>query len=261
MAGSGLLERLLPELTPLKKIRPNRHHRFDAFTHTLAAYGHLEALLRSPGEAFPESAPPIGAPEAGLLKWAIMLHDIGKPATATADPSGEHHYYHHGKKGAELAAAVCGRLRFSNEETRFVETVVRHHLYPLHLYLLYGRDRLSRRAVSRFFLRCGAETPHILLHGFADYLGKGGTDPAEAGRFKAFIHLMADRFHGDFQKAAALPPLITGRDLIRELKLAPSPVFKTLLTAVEEARLAGEIRTRKAAMEMAADLLSEMDAT
>ncbi len=261
MAGSGLLESLLPELSPLKGIRPNRHHRFDAFTHTLAAYGHLEALLRSPGETVPESAPPIGAREAALLKWALVLHDIGKPTTASADASGADHYYDHEKKGADLAVAVCERLRFSKEETRFVETVVRHHLRPLHLYRLHGRDRLSRRAVSRFFLRCGADTPHILIHSLADYLGKGGTDPAEVRRFKAFIHLLADRFYNDFKVAAALPPLLTGRDLIQELKLTPSPVFKRLLTAVEEARLAGMIRTRKAAIEMAADLLSEMDAT
>ncbi len=261
MAGSGLLETLLPELTPLKQCPPNRRHRFDPFTHTLAAYGHLEALLRSPEATFPATVAAIVPKEAALLKWAMVLHDIGKPPTCREDDAGEIHYHGHDRVGADLAAAVCGRLRFSREEGRFVEAVVRHHLGPLHLFLLHAQGRLGRRAVSRFFMRCGDQTAHVLVHGLADYLGKGRSDADETRRFTSFIRWMGGPLYADFKATSALPPLITGRDLIQELNLPPSPVFKRVLQGVETARLAGAVRTREEALQAAADLLSKMDDT
>ncbi len=235
MADSGLLEAILPELTPMRRCRPNRHHRFDPFVHTLAAYGHLERVLNTLADVFPGRDLSIPPKEAALLKWTMLLHDIGKPA------------------------AVCWRLRCSREEERFVTEVIRLHLDPLQLFTLHEGERLSRRAVSRFFIRSGDRTPHVLIHGMGDYLGKGRSDAAETRRFRAFTRMMMDRFYGDFKEKSGLPPLITGRDLIRELKLSPSPVFKRILQGVETARLEGTVRTRAQALRMAADLLAEAD--
>lgn len=256
MAGSGLLEAILPEMTPMRRCRPNRHHRFDPFTHTLSAYGHLEDALNAPADLFPGGGRPIPPKEAALLKWTMLLHDIGKPAAAAEDAAGEIHYHDHQTLGAELAVAVCRRLRCAREEGRFMTDVIRLHLRPLHLFVLQGGGRLSRRAVSRFFIRAGDRTPHVLVHGLGDYLGKGRSDPEETRRYRAFTRDMMARFYGDFRAKSARPPLITGRDLIRELNLAPSPVFRRLLKQVESARLEGAVETREEALRLAADLLA-----
>lgn len=259
MADSGLLEAILPELTPLRRCRPNRHHRFDAFTHTLAAYGHLERVLTAPAENFPGVDVSIPPREAALLKWTMLLHDIGKPAAEKEDASGVIRYNDHSVLGADLAAAVCWRLRCSREEERFITEVIRRHLGPLQLFTLHEGGRLSRRAVSRFFIRNGDRTPYVLIHGLGDYLGKGRSDEVKTRRFRAFIRMMMDRFYGDFKEKSGRPPLITGRDLIRELKLTPSPVFSRILQGVETARLEGTVRTREEALRMAADLLAAAD--
>ncbi|MDD4463659.1 MAG: hypothetical protein PHR86_05365, partial [Desulfobacterales bacterium] len=63
-------------------------------------------------------------------------------------------------------------------------------------------------------------------------------------------------FFLQFMPEAAKPPLITGRDLIRELGLAPSPLFKKILLAIEEARLTQSNMTRGEALSMAGNLLT-----
>lgn len=260
MAEIGLLEAVLPELAPMRNCRPNRHHKFDPLTHTLTAFRALESLLNQQAEDFScDTAIAIHPKKAALFKWAMLLHDIGKPAALSEDAAGEVHYYGHEKIGADMAAKVCQRLRFSTLETRFVEDMVRNHLQPLYLFRLDEKSQLTRRAVARFFMRCGDQAPYILIHALADFMGKGRSNPDEGQRFRAFIRCMVGESLRDFKKKSALPPLITGNDLIRELNLNPSPLFKKLLQAVETARLAGTINTREEALQAAADLLPDMD--
>jgi putative nucleotidyltransferase with HDIG domain len=248
MAASGLVFHIFPELKPLRACRQNPAvHRFDAWSHTLAALAELEAIL---------AAPPTGAdarwvqfePQtAACLKTALLLHDIGKPATRSVDPGGAIHFYGHEKTGASMAARISQRLRFSARERAFIDFIIGNHLRPLHLFNQWIRGGLSSKAQTRFFMHCADLTPPLLLHALADMRAKGGEH--SAGRaFTRFVASQLEAFATIFTPRKAAPPLITGHDLITALHWSPSPVFKAVLDFIAEEQLNGGIQTREAAL-------------
>ena len=93
---TGLLDLWLPELRPLVGCTQNRHHRLDVWEHTLATF-QAEKTLRSD------------------LRWALLLHDAGKPGTRTVDADGEAHFYGHEEVSAGLAVEILTRLRAPNQ--------------------------------------------------------------------------------------------------------------------------------------------------
>jgi poly(A) polymerase len=247
MHGTGLLTRIFPELSPLIGCTQNRHHHLDVMDHTLAAFGHLESILGHPEPALPRH------PHAtrGWLKLAALLHDIGKPATRTRDAQGTVHFYGHGRVGAALASGAARRLRCANRLTRYLETVITHHLRPLSLFLAHQSGRLTRRGVIRFFRACGDRVPDLLTLATADVRAKADPGTDRSAAFAAFAGKLLSEDYPRFASESVRPPLITGRDLIRELSLTPSPVFRRILSAVAEARLSGTIDSRQEALALA----------
>ncbi len=264
MADLGLLFHILPELKETVGCTQNRHHAFDVFQHTLNALAHLEQLQEDPQKAFPRTGHPIKTHmdrrSFSCLKWAMLLHDIGKPATKSTGRQGSIHFFGHEKIGAAMAAAICRRLRLSNRHTDETVFLVRNHIKPLFLYLSCKKARSQNKAKARFFLRCGRRTPALLLHVIADIRGKGNPQSLENEAFLAFVgHLLEDYFE-NFQKIQRLPPLINGFDLMRELNLAPSARFKTVLDRVREAQISGEIQDKAAALALAREVSGRANA-
>lgn len=255
MRESGLLFAVFPELLPLSGCTQNRHHSYDVLDHTLVALEHLESLI-SPYEsgirAFPE---PLDPSRVILLKVAILLHDIGKPACRSVDATGAVHFYGHETAGAKGANAICDRLRCANDERRFITDIIAHHVRPLLLYQALQKKTLTDRAVTRFFMACGDDTPYLLLHAAADLFGKGAACRDELAPLTAFLHSLAETFFADFKKRSASAPLLTGRDLISIFGLPPSPLFKQILDQVETARLSGACTSREAAVLLVKDQL------
>jgi len=251
MAENGLLFSIIPELFGLKGCLQNRHHELDVLSHTLQAFYHLEHLLDGLEEVFPENFERLNnalpAAKCALLKCAILLHDIGKPSVRTEDSDHRVHFYGHEKNGAHTAGEICRRLRFSNLDIAFLQTVIRYHLRPQFLFQAYRENRLTPRAVTRCFMDSGDNTPAILMHALADFQGKKASPQKP---FEAFINELIHRYYSDFQPKQAFPPLITGSDLIHEFGLTPSAQFKDILSRVEVARLSNRITTRKEAVQM-----------
>ena len=196
-----------------------------------------------------------------LLILAALLHDVGKPFTVTEEvkPGQAHpmlHFYGHEAVGARRAADWMRQFRFSRAETEFITTVVRAHLRPAHLAETPGG--VTGRAAYRFFRATGEAGVEVVLLALADHLAVWGPnlEPQRWARRRAAARALLEYFFTRTQGAVAPPPLVNGRDLMRELNLSEGPEVGRLLEAIREAQAAGEVTTREEALALARRLKS-----
>lgn len=125
MQYADIVVAVLPELAPMVGCQQqNPHHRFDVWEHSVRAVGQV--------------------PTEGALRWAMLLHDSGKPACKTVDEQGVGHFYGHPKVSREIAEQIARRLRFSNEQTDRLLLLVEQHDRPLG-----DNDKLLRRRLAQ----------------------------------------------------------------------------------------------------------------
>lgn len=212
---SGLLKEVLPEIAAMKGVEqpPEFHPEGDVFVHTLLLLDKL----------------PAGSSK--TLAWGALLHDIGKPSTFRVAPD-RIRFDGHVEVGVKMAAEICGRLRFSNDETEQILALVDNHMR-------FADIRRMKESTLKKFLRMPGFDEHLELHRIDCLSSNGITESYEYAR----------------EKLRELPPeqmrpvpLITGRDLI-EMGYEPGPRFKEILGAVEDAQLEGRLTSREAAME------------
>lgn len=252
MAASGLLTAIFPELQPAVGCTQNRHHTLDVFDHSLRVYDELESLLSPSSGRFQSLVDTAGAAQlsghAAMLKYASLLHDVGKPTTRQVDPDGRVRFHGHAAKSAVITAAIGRRLKLSNRQRQVSDAIIRHHIRPLFLYLASENGSLGRRGTVRFFNRCGDLALPIIVHAMADIMAKGkGMQRRDSG-FINFCDGLLDAYVDYKDRQAAVPPLISGNDLISVFGLSPSPRFKYILGRVDEGRLSGEMDTRDQAL-------------
>jgi tRNA nucleotidyltransferase/poly(A) polymerase len=256
LINSGPINEILPELINLKHCSQNRHHSYDVFDHTLKSYSHMENIIANLSTIISDPSSPVhrhlNEHKKALIKWTILLHDIGKPFVKSEDEEGNIHFYGHAAKSAEIAEIISKRLRFSNYEAGHVDIVVRNHNRPLYLFNLYKKNQFKKKHLTRFFLSCDEYVPDILLHGIADHKGKA---PDSDNEFVDFLLNAIKNFYLDFKSAKSRPRLLTGNDLIRVFGLKPSPAFKTVLKYIEEERLSGHIHKKEEAIKIAEEFL------
>lgn len=249
MATSDLLFDIFPELSALRGCAQNRFHIEDVWDHTLSTLRHLEHIFANLKYWLPNLSDPLddcfGNRSKMLLKLSALLHDIGKPASKSYDDDGNAHFYGHENIGVEIARPVLERLKLSNADKQFIEHMISRHLLPLQLFQAEKRERLTPRGKTRFFMRNGEMTPFILLHALADQMAK---EKNKNKRFLRFVRKLMEDFFFSFKKSSRKPGLISGHDLGREFHLPPSPLYRTILTMIEEKRLSGEITTKGEAL-------------
>ena len=260
MAASGLLTAIFPELQPAIGCTQNRHHPFDVFDHSLRVYDALETLLCEFGTRFPRLTGIAGQADltghAAMLKYAALLHDVGKPATRQIDKDGRVRFPGHAAKSAAIATGISHRLKLSNRQRHVSDAIIRHHIRPLFLYLASENGSLGRNGRVRFFNRCGDLTLPIIVHTMADIMAKGESMQDRDNGFILFCDDLLNAYIDYKDRQAAVPPLISGNDLIALFGLSPSPRFKTILNRVNERRLSGELATRDQALQWVGDYLS-----
>lgn len=141
-----VITQVIPELAPAVGFaQHSSHHAYDVFTHT----AHVT-------EAVPANV---------SLRWAALLHDVGKTATFTLDETGQGHFYGHAEAGAQLAENILLRLKAPTALRKEVCFLIAHHMTPI----LPDRKLLKRR-LSQY----GAPLLEALLAlQKADYTCKG----------------------------------------------------------------------------------------
>jgi poly(A) polymerase len=259
MAVDGLLTSLLPEMQPLQGCLQGPPHAFDVFTHTLRAYTALEhrisAAARDP--LLSDYCRSAGFKAGVVVKYAMLLHDIGKPEVRTVEMDGRVRFIGHAAHSARLAESVHRRLRLSRRDALQADSIIMHHLQPLHLLSAYSAGDLSRKAIHRFYRKCTPWIPEVLLHAMGDEEGKSGT-PAPAGNStQDLLQELLRNYFENYLPLSSAPPLLNGHDLMRHFGLPPSPALGRLLAALEEERIAGRLSSREAALAFVRRRLAE----
>lgn len=124
-----VLFEILPELQPMyKNSHDNPHHCYDIYEHTLIA---VESIDPEP-----------------TLRFAMLLHDCGKPAVKKFDENGVAHFYGHQRISAEISAQILARLKVSNKFRDEILFLVSNH----DRWELYENTEKMARYLSKFGL-------------------------------------------------------------------------------------------------------------
>ncbi len=156
-----------------------------------------------------------------------------------------------------MAGNICDRLKTSIIERKYVSHIIKNHLRPLFLYSENRRRMISNKTRVKFFENCKNNTPDIILHAIADDMGKSENFNEPSADFTVFAKELSQDYYKYFIPVSTNIPLLSGDDLIRELSLQPSPLFKTILDRIRAARLEGEITTKPEALNMARAIIKK----
>jgi tRNA nucleotidyltransferase/poly(A) polymerase len=213
LADTGLLDAVLPEVGRMRGVAqsPDYHPEGDVWTHTLILLDQL----------------PAGAPE--TLALGALLHDVGKPPCA-GRKGARITFYGHEAVGADIAVAVCQRLRRSRDTWERVDYLVRNHL----------------RLVQAPQMRLSTLKRMLAEDGFAELARLARIDAlASSGELEHV--LFCERRRAELGAEALQPPrLLSGADLLA-MGYRSGPRLGEILRAVRDAQLEGELATPAAA--------------
>ena len=176
----GLVRAVLPELAELHEVEQSHYHHLDVYGHTVEVFERVVELEReATGELREVLDEPLGdeLTRGQALRFAALLHDIGKPATHAVREDGRVTFMGHDRLGQEMVRSICRRLRTSERLCRFLEGVTRHHL--LLGFLVHERP-LDRRAVYRYLVRTSPVEVEVTLFSVADRLATRGKNAERA---------------------------------------------------------------------------------
>jgi poly(A) polymerase len=221
---TNLLEQVLPEIKKMRGVAqpPQYHPEGDVWIHTLML---LEGL-------------PAGCPK--TLALGALLHDVGKPPTFRVAPD-RIRFDGHAEIGTKMAAEICRRFRLSNDDTAQVLSLVANHMRFADV------TRMKDSTLKRFFRLPGFEQ-HLELHRL---------DCQSSHRDLSLYDFAKEKFHELPPEQIRPTPIITGDDLIAA-GYQPGPMFKELLTAVEDAQLDGKITTKEEALDLVREKAREL---
>jgi poly(A) polymerase len=222
---TGLLAEVLPEIARMKGVeQPAQFHpEGDVWVHTLGLLGQLEAGCSL------------------TLAWGALLHDVGKPPTFRRAPD-RIRFDGHVEVGVAMAAEICRRFRFSNEETRQIVALVENHMRFM------DATRMKASTLKRFFRLEGFEE-HLALHRMDCMAGSG---------YLANWEFMREKWLAMPEETVRPKPLLTGRELIAA-GYRPGARFKEMLRAAEDAQLEGTIATEDEALKLVRERFGEAD--
>jgi tRNA nucleotidyltransferase (CCA-adding enzyme) len=225
---TGLLHFILPELKEGRGIEQGGHHTTDVWTHS------LDAL-----ESCPSKDP--------IVRFATLLHDVGKPRTlryVDDDPT----FYNHEIIGAKMARQIGERFRLSRHDINRIYTLVRHHMF-------YYQPHNTDAAIRRFMRKVGLENINDILDlREGDRLGSGARKTS--WRLEEMKQRMVEQLHQPF---AVTDLAIDGTDLMEHLQIKPGRVIGQILQKLfEEVMEDPSKNTREYLLSQASVLFDQM---
>ena len=246
MQKCGLLPLILPEISALQGVETvdGRGHK-DIFYHTLQV---LDNVV---------SATVVGGSTADTLwlRWAALLHDIGKPGVKRYDAKQGWTFHGHEARGAHMVKRIFKRLRLPlGAEERYVEKLVMLHMRPI----ILSEDEVTDSAVRRLLFEAGDDIDDLMLLCNADITSK---NPEKVKRHKANFELVKRKLVEleERDRIRNFQPPVSGEDIMTTFGIGPCREIGTIKDAIKDAILDGKIpNERDAAWQMMLDLAASL---
>ncbi|MFC1754180.1 CCA tRNA nucleotidyltransferase [Thermoproteota archaeon] len=257
----GILPCIIPQVELMRSTKQGSYHHLDVWQHSLETLSKFESLLvevSSDTELNSYLDEKISGDRSRkqLIKLICLLHDIGKPQTFRYK-DGKTSFHGHERVGKNIAKVICERLKLSTKERFAIDSMIYWHLRPGYL---ADNKNVTERAKFRYFRDTTDEAVSILLLSIADQRATRGPLSTLKSRIKhedIAASLIKEYFKK--KKEKKFVRLINGDDLIKQLKLKPSALFKTILEEVEETQAEGKITTKKQALDLARKVAAQAD--
>ncbi|MBT4120681.1 MAG: HD domain-containing protein [Candidatus Magasanikbacteria bacterium] len=218
---TGLLDEFLPEISALQGVEEiyGQHHK-NNFEHTLKVVDNIAERTDST-----------------VLRFAALLHDIGKPGTKSFLKGRGWAFDMHEHLGLKMVRTIGKRLRMSKDDTEYIGKLVRWHQQPIQLM----DEGVTDSAVRRLIVNLGDDLDDLLKLCRSDITT--GNPKKLKKRLKNYDYLEkrieevmeTDKLR-DFQSP------VRGEEIMKECGLKPGPTVGKIKTAIEEAILDGKIK-------------------
>ena len=240
MQKSGLMQLILPEISALAGVETvdGRGHK-DIFYHTMQV---LDNVTEQSDNLW--------------LRWAALLHDVGKPGVKRYDAKQGWTFHGHEARGAHMVKKIFKRLRLPlGEEMRYVEKLVMLHMRPISL----AEDVVTDSAVRRLLFEASDDIDDLMLLCNADITTR---NEEKQRRHRANFELVKRKLVEleERDRIRNFQPPVSGQDIMDTFGIGPCREIGTIKDAIKDAILDGKIpNDRDAAWQMMLDIAATLD--